>query len=61
MSDFLSLNTGDLADAPQSTLHGLLGIAVGEPAQGLEDRTAQEVVGEEREEGVDREAISDLS
>jgi len=32
MSDVLSLNTGELADAPQSTLHGLLGIVAGEPA-----------------------------
>ncbi len=28
MSDFLSLSTGELAEAPQSTLHGLLGIVV---------------------------------
>ena len=32
MNDFLSLNTGELADAPQSTLHGLLGIIAAEPA-----------------------------
>jgi AraC-like DNA-binding protein len=32
LSDFLSLNTGELADAPQSTLHGRLGIVAGEPA-----------------------------
>jgi len=32
MSDVLSLNTGELADAPQSTLHGFLGIVAGEPA-----------------------------
>ena len=32
MSDVLSLNTGELADASQSTLHGLLGIVAGKPA-----------------------------
>jgi transcriptional regulator GlxA family with amidase domain len=33
VNDFLSLNTGELADAPQSTLHGLLGIMAAEPAE----------------------------
>jgi hypothetical protein len=32
MSDVLSLNTGELADVPPSTLHGLLAIVAGEPA-----------------------------
>src|SRR5260370_40361145 len=32
MSDFMSLSTGELAEAPQSTLHGLLGIVAAEPA-----------------------------
>src|SRR5258705_2656826 len=36
MNDFLSLNTGELADAPQWTLHGLLGIVAAEPAEPAE-------------------------
>jgi transcriptional regulator GlxA family with amidase domain len=33
MNDFLSRNSGELADAPQSTLHGLRGIVAAEPAE----------------------------
>src|SRR5260370_38541805 len=32
MSDFLSLNTDELADDPPSTLHGLVGVVAAEPA-----------------------------
>jgi AraC-like DNA-binding protein len=45
ISDFVAVNPGDLPDVSQATLHGLLGIVAGEPADLAVPRLRRQIRG----------------